>query len=287
MPIHFLKRRIAMLAAGLLLSATAATGPSGAPVVRFLLSFDDGPSAVPVANPTRAILDRLADNPVQPGIKAVFFVQTRNRGGGGTDIGRALLERMHVEGHVLALHSGTPRGHINHTRMPLDELTASLAQGTADLRRITGRVPRYIRPPYWAYNLDTLARYRAQGLGMLLDDVAFGDGKIHGYSSNRRTAALVHAELSRVAAAIHAGLVPALDGVYPVVVTLHDTNPATARDLDRYLAKLVRGAAVVGLVVAERPFYDATDNVDRVLALRAVHEPHTRTSLAPARHTYQ
>jgi hypothetical protein len=122
---------------------------------------------------------------------------------------------------------------------------------------------------------------------MLLDDVAFGDGKIHGYSSNRRIAALVRAELTRVAAAIRAGLVPALDGVYPVVVTLHDTNPATARDLERYLAYLVSEPAAVGLAVAERPFYDATDTVDEVLALRAVHEPHTRTSLAPARHAYQ
>lgn len=287
MSIHFLRRRIALLAAGLLLSVTAAADPSGAPVVRFLLSFDDGPSAVPAVNPTGAILDRLAENSLQPGIKAVFFVQTRNQGGGGTDIGRALMERMHGEGHVLALHSGTTRGHINHTRMPRDELAASLAAGAADLRRVTGRAPRYIRPPYWAYNLDTLERYRVQGLSMLLDDVAFGDGKIHGYSSNRRIAALVRAELTRVAAAIRAGLVPALDGVYPVVVTLHDTNPATARDLERYLAYLVNEPAAVGLAVAERPFYDATDTIDEVLALRAVHEPHTRTSLAPARHAYQ
>lgn len=287
MSIHALKHWAAVLAVGACLPASAPADPSGTPVVRFLLSFDDGPSAARTANPTRAILDRLAGNAVQPAIKAVFFVQTRHSGGGGTEVGRELMARMHAAGHVLALHSGTARGHVNHTQMPLAELAASLAHGAEDLRRISGQTPRYIRPPYWAYNLDTLERYRAQGLSMLLDDVAFGDGKIHGYSSNRRIAELVRAELARVSSAIRAGAVPAIDGVHPVVVTLHDTNPATARDLDLYLGHLVNEAGAVGLAVAAPAFYESTDSVDQALALRAVDEPHTQTTLAPTRHAYQ
>ena len=46
------------------------------PPIRFLLTFDDGPSASSFWNPTITILDSLATNPVQPNLKAVFFVQT-------------------------------------------------------------------------------------------------------------------------------------------------------------------------------------------------------------------
>lgn len=42
------------------------------PPVRFLLSFDDGPSATTFYNPTATVLDSLADNPLEPNIKAVF-----------------------------------------------------------------------------------------------------------------------------------------------------------------------------------------------------------------------
>ena len=53
------------------------------PCVRFLLTFDDGPSAWPEYNPlfgpdfnaTLAILGQLATNEVQSGICAIFFVQ--------------------------------------------------------------------------------------------------------------------------------------------------------------------------------------------------------------------
>jgi len=39
--------------------------PPGAPV-RFLITFDDGPSTWEPYNPTRVILDQLLHNPVQP-----------------------------------------------------------------------------------------------------------------------------------------------------------------------------------------------------------------------------
>ncbi|EGH74949.1 polysaccharide deacetylase, partial [Pseudomonas syringae pv. aceris str. M302273] len=38
------------------------------PPVRFLLTFDDGPSASTFYNPSITVLDSLADNPLQPGI---------------------------------------------------------------------------------------------------------------------------------------------------------------------------------------------------------------------------
>ena len=100
----------------------AATGCLKAPVrvaaipadvphpARFLLTFDDGPSVWRPYNPTTVILDTLADNAVQPRIKAAFFVQTRSPRRGGHPYGKELLQRIRDEGHVIALHSGSARG---------------------------------------------------------------------------------------------------------------------------------------------------------------------------------
>src|SRR5262249_48964582 len=69
---------------GACVSAPPAGPALSAPPIRFVLTFDDGPKG-PV---TAAILDALADNAVQPGIKAVFFVQPRSEDGGDTPEGR-------------------------------------------------------------------------------------------------------------------------------------------------------------------------------------------------------
>lgn len=75
-----------LLLASLLLSIIALAAPSceaneaddstttPAPI-RFLISFDDGPSGADYANPTAQVLRTLAQNEVQAGIKAIFFTQ--------------------------------------------------------------------------------------------------------------------------------------------------------------------------------------------------------------------
>lgn len=96
------------------------------PPIRFLLTFDDGPSIAASDNPTLSVLEQLAINDVQPDIKAVFFVQTRNANGGGTARGKRILRGTHLAGHVLGLHSASPEGHLSHTGMPLEKLRESL-----------------------------------------------------------------------------------------------------------------------------------------------------------------
>ncbi|HEY8877869.1 MAG TPA: polysaccharide deacetylase family protein, partial [Roseateles sp.] len=98
----------------------AAANPD-TPPLRFLLTFDDGPSIRSAPNPTEQVLGTLARNPVQPGIKAIFFVQTRAANGGGTPEGRALMQRELALGHVLGFHTATP-GHSNHLGMPSEQL---------------------------------------------------------------------------------------------------------------------------------------------------------------------
>lgn len=236
--------------------------------VRFLLSFDDGPSGALDNNTTAHILDTLAHNRWQNGIKAIFFVQTRHPAGGGTPIGQQLMRRIYREGHVLGLHTASPQGHINQTQMPIGQLDRMLVDGIEDIRHISGDVPEFIRPPFWAYNAATLARYQAHGLTMLLDDITIRDGKVRGYTSNPHARAHIRADLERAAQRVRAGEIPALSGYIPLVMTMHDTNPTTAHDLESYLGMLLEEARRAGFVVDGSPFISPRAELVRVANLR-------------------
>jgi len=233
--------------------------------LRFLLTFDDGPSTASGFNPTISILEQLADNPIQPGIKAAFFVQTRHPEAGGSDAGRALLRRIHAEGHVLGLHTATASGHIRHTRLPLPELDRSLADGIGDLHNITGQPARLLRPPNWDYSDAVRAAYRRHGLVMVLDDIKARDGKTWGFHWNPRLHSHVRAELGQALLAAGAGSVPVVDGVLPIIVTMHDTNTATARNLREYLEALLDAAGVYDAPLARPAFFRDPAAIERAL----------------------
>lgn len=240
--------------------------------IRFLLSFDDGPSAKLEDNPTRAILDGLAGNPVQPGIKALFFVQTRAPDGGGSEQGQTLLRREQRDGHLLGFHTAT-LGHANHRLLSAYELQRSLHNGIADLSAISGKPPRLVRPPYWNYDPRTFAAYRAHGLRLLLTDLSAHDGKTWGFNASLRRRSSLRGQLARVAEQIHAGALPVVDGVIPVVVTFHDLNPYTARHLQDYLQILLDVAKDVGLATAAKPFYDQRAALERAALARTLADP--------------
>lgn len=235
---------------------------------RFLLTFDDGPSTDRYFNTTLEILTQLESNDVQPDIKALFFVQTRNQTGGGTMLGRAIMRHQHTIGHVLGLHSGTARGHIRHTKMLPEELAQSLRDGQDDLRAITGRDNMFIRPTFWGYNDQTRHLYATHNLKMLLTDVNNRDGIIlHSIFGLRER---VRAELLRMRRAIEHGELPTLHGTIPLVITLHDLNPVTAMRMTEYLHILVEEARAVGLTLDDKPFYDNTTDIIEVASLRAI-----------------
>lgn len=236
------------------------------PPARFLLTFDDGPSAFTPYNPTREILDTLAHNDVQRGIKALFFVQTRARGA-NTPAGQALLARTHADGHVLGLHSGSARGHLNHRRMPPEELARSLHDGVQDLIALAGRSPTLVRPTSWDWDARTRAAYEAHGLAMLLTDINARDGKIYGWTISLRRRSHFRAGLSRVRSG--AAALPTHAGVLPVVITFHDTNSFTASHLEEYLRILLEESRQVGLPVAVPAFYNDAEEIEGVAHLRA------------------
>jgi len=237
--------------------------------VRFLLTFDDGPSTWEPYNPTRVILDQLQHNTIQPEVKAIFFLQTRDPRAGGGAAGQALMRRIHGEGHVLALHSGSARGHVAHTRLSDAELDQSLRDGIADIEVIDGAAPTLVRPPFWRFDQRTLTAYRACGLRMLLTDINARDGKIYGWNISLRRTSHFRAGLAQVRRAMQEGKLQTLGGVVPVIVTFHDTNTFTASHMQEYLQIMVDQAHAVGLPLARLPFYNEGEEIQRVAGLRA------------------
>ncbi len=245
-------------------------GPPVTTPVRFLLTFDDGPSTWEPYNPTRAILDQLQQNEVQPEVKAIFFVQTRDPRAGGGAAGQVLLRRIHAEGHVLALHSGSARGHVSHTRLS-DAGTGSIPARRHRRHRgdLLEQAPTLVRPPFWRFDERTLAIYHARHLLMLLTDISARDGKIYGWNISLRRRSHFQAGLTQVKRAIQDGTLQTIDGVVPVVVTFHDTNTFTASHMQEYLEILVDKAHAVGLPLTRLPFYNDSAQIQRVAGLRA------------------
>jgi peptidoglycan/xylan/chitin deacetylase (PgdA/CDA1 family) len=237
--------------------------------VRFLLTFDDGPSASSFWNPSATVLDSLADNPLQPHIKAVFFVQTRAPRAGNSDIGRQIMHREHDEGHVLGFHTAT-HWHTNHRLLDPQELEQSLSNGVADIQAITGAGPTLVRPPFWNYDKRTFAAYQQHGMHILLTDLSANDGKIWGFNGSPRRRANMLRQLSEVREQIARGELPTVEGVIPVVVTFHDLNRYSARHAREYLQILVDSAAATGVRLADKPFYDDHDALLRAAMARTV-----------------
>ncbi|VVQ16321.1 hypothetical protein PS925_04133 [Pseudomonas fluorescens] len=237
--------------------------------VRFLLTFDDGPSASSLWNPSATVLDSLKDNPLQPGIKAVFFVQTRAPRAGNSDIGRSIMRREHDEGHILAFHTAT-HWHTNHRLLDPQQLEESLSNGTADIAAITGAPPTLLRPPFWNYDKRTFAAYQQHGLHVLLTDLSANDGKIWGFNASPRRRANMLRQLSEVRERIALGELPTVDGVIPVVVTFHDLNRYTARHTREYLQILLDSAAATGVRLADKPFYDDHVALEKAALARTV-----------------
>lgn len=235
------------------------------PPLRYLITFDDGPHAN-----TAGILKRLAENPVQPGVKAIFFVQTRSCQGGGCREGRAVLYKTHIEGHILGLHTGTPRGHVSHTGMSSTELDRSLRDGKEDLGTLTGYRPALVRPPYWWFNARTLEQYERHDLSMMLSDIKAYDGVNWGMHVFRRWN--FRSQLRRTRDRLLEDRLPIVSGSIPIVVTFHDTNTYTARHVADYLRLLREETRRAGLPLHKKPFYDDGADIMEVALRRAVRQ---------------
>lgn len=250
--------------AGCASTGSGRVSPSGGPEIRFLLMFDDGPSIREKNNPTLSIVDRLESNAVQPGIKALFFVQTGDPRAGGSPRGEEVMRTVHDRGHVLGIHSVSPRGHISHISQPSGELAEQLREAIARLADLTGEIPRFVHPPFGAYNPRTQAIYQQKGLDLLLANVRARDGVIYVFNQSPRRRGHLRRDLKRLHAASAGHAPPTV-----AVVNFHDINPYTARKMEEYLLILVEEAAVAGFSVPEKPFIDCREQLVHIAEMKS------------------
>ena len=141
------------------------------------LTFDDGPHVAELGkgvNRTEKVLDTLKAK----GIKAGFFIQTGVTHRGASAVGRALVKRMHDEGHTVGIHTGGKKDHELHTTAQKDRrLKGELRSAKDYIEKVTGEEPRYVRPPTGAFNPAVSATYARLGLENLLWDIDGDAGK--------------------------------------------------------------------------------------------------------------
>jgi peptidoglycan/xylan/chitin deacetylase (PgdA/CDA1 family) len=134
-----------------------ASGPPSTPEI--CLTFDDGPD--PVGTPR--VLDMLAAT----GVRATFFLQ-----GSNADAHRALVKRIHDEGHEIGHHSWS------HGR-PAETAAGTLAEETVRtrqlLRLVAGIESNLFRPPHGKLTPAKLLRLWAQRQTVVLWSVDPGD----------------------------------------------------------------------------------------------------------------
>jgi peptidoglycan/xylan/chitin deacetylase (PgdA/CDA1 family) len=121
-------------------------------VLRAALTFDDGPKA----EYTEELLAVLREK----GVKATFFLL-------GCDV---LMrpddaKKITADGHVIANHSMT---HRDLKTMPFDEICNELRDCSNLLESITGKRPRFMRPPGGQYNADLLRACETENLVLVL-----------------------------------------------------------------------------------------------------------------------
>ena len=102
------------------------------------LTLDDGPN--PLKHRTPALLDTLRNLDV----KATFFIV-----GARAEANPELIRRMDAEGHEIANHSYT---HPNLTYLTPDAVRKELCRTSVVVRDLTGKRPRFYRPPGGNFN---------------------------------------------------------------------------------------------------------------------------------------
>jgi len=190
----------------------------------FSLTFDDGPHAAELGkgtNRTEKVLDTLKARNIRGG----FFVQTGVSHRMANRIGRALIARMHAEGHKIGVHTGGTVDHEEHTAAEAaGRLESELRAGQAAVEKVTGEQPQLVRPPKRIFNKAVEATYAKVGLSNLLWDIDVDLGRsLSRDELLRRT----EAGIGQVSAAGWKSTTPSST----LVVLLHDIQQGTATHL--------------------------------------------------------
>lgn len=126
----------------------------------FALAFDDSMSPF-----TRALLGVLARN----NVTATFFVNAYNYGDVSTDPKiQQLLIDMDKAGHQVGSHT---YDHQDLTVLSMDDLWAAMSRNDVVFKRVLGKRPLYLRPPYVNYNDTVLKVMKSWGYAVVGSDM--------------------------------------------------------------------------------------------------------------------
>lgn len=125
------------------------------------LTFDDGPYIY-----TSQLLDTLSG----AGMKATFFLNGRNWGDDDITSGSksALVQRMVAEGHQVASHTWD---HADLATLSDAQVTAEMTQLETAFTSIIGKVPTYMRPPYFSCDMACLNVMNSLGYHVITTDL--------------------------------------------------------------------------------------------------------------------
>ena len=207
------------------------------------ITFDDGPSAN-----TSHLLDLLAEH----GVPATFFLLGKN-----VALRPQLVRRIMAEGHEIGNHSWS---HPKLRAMSRDQQRDELARTDALLREL-GASPRHMRPPYGAYNEDTLAVVEELGLSVLL-----WSQDSHDWKRLPVSYALLPNTMGHVYEA----------GTLRGIFLFHDTRRRTVDDLPRIISELRAGGCQRFVTVSE--YLDLLDDTPPLLMTRRGAPSHSAQS---------
>lgn len=205
------------------------------------ITFDDGPS-----RNTSRLLDMLSTY----GIHATFFLLGKNAA-----LRPALVQRIVAEGHEVGNHSWS---HPKLRALNKEQQYEELAKTDALLREL-GASPRHIRPPYGAYNEDTVALAGDLGLSIML-----WSQDSHDWKRLPVNYALLPNTLGHVYG----------PGELRGIFLFHDSLKRTVDDLPRIIAELRAGGCQRFVTVSE--YLDVLDDeTPPLLMTRRTPQPHS------------
>lgn len=204
------------------------------------ITFDDGPSTN-----TGHLLDQLAAY----GVPATFFLLGKNAA-----LRPQMVRRIVAEGHEVGNHSWS---HPKLRALNREQQREELARTDALLREL-GVVPRHMRPPYGAYNEDTLAVVEELGLSVLLWSQD---------SHDWRRLPVNYALLPNTMGHVYA------TGTLRGIFLFHDTRRRTVDDLPRIIQELRAGGCQRFVTVSE--YLDLLDDAPPLLMTRRAAPSHS------------
>jgi peptidoglycan/xylan/chitin deacetylase (PgdA/CDA1 family) len=182
--------------------------------------------------------------------KAAFFIQTHVPYRLASPNGSRIASRIHAEGHVLAIHTGSLVDHRCHKwrcAQPADivgatnGLDSDMMRAKAAIKNIVGTDPKFVRATYGYTDADCMKVYSQNKLKHVYWDLVSGDDSKSATATSVRTRLL--AETKWLAT-----------GTVDLIYLLHDIHQVTAEHLTEFIdaiASSVRANGHTPTFVAE------------------------------------